>query len=273
MKNIVIVVTCLFTIGTIAQKKQKIKGDKNVVNIYKELDLFSQIEITDDFDVFIMQTNSNGYHLKADSNLIDVIKLDVNDGVLKIYSTHKIVSSKKIEIHITFQEISSLNISKKAKVEGQNKLNLTDFTLHCSENASFELDINSINSSIKMDDSTSGGILLKSTNTNTILNDNAYLKGIISIKELNLTVNKRADMKLEGNVEKLNLTTTGSSDIKAKGLNVTDADLNMSNSSDIYLYVSKGLSIYAKGKSFVYVYGNPDITVHGLSDKSQIIKK
>ena len=71
----------------------------------------------------------------------------------------------------------------------------------------------------------------------------------------------------------MNLITTGSTDIKAKNLKTTNASLQASNSSDIYLYVSKELGIYAKGKSNIYVYGTPHITVDGLNDKSQIIKK
>ncbi|NNM23930.1 MAG: hypothetical protein HKO54_10280, partial [Flavobacteriaceae bacterium] len=53
----------------------------------------------------------------------------------------------------------------------------------------------------------------------------------------------------------------------------TFADLISSNSSDIYVRASKELKLYAQGKSYVYVYGNPEIVVDGLNDKSQIIKK
>ena len=273
MKKIFVVLVCMITVVASAQKKVKIKGDKNVVDVYNNLEPFSQIEVTDDLEVSIMQTNSNGYHLKADSNLTDIIKFEIVEGVLKIYTSHRIVSSKKIEINITFQDINKLILNTKTKVEGQNKFNLSDFTINCSDNAAFDLDVNSDNCTIQMNNSSNANLKIKSKNASMILNENAYLKGILSIDDLSLTVNKRADMKIEGNIENLNLVTTGSTDINAKNLKTTNAKLNASNTSDIYLYVSKNLSIYAKGKSFIYVYGNPDITVDGLNDKSQIIKK
>ncbi|MFC5193797.1 head GIN domain-containing protein [Bizionia hallyeonensis] len=273
MRILILMVACMVAMTTSAQKKQKIKGDKNVVDIYKNLDPFSQIEVTDDLEVFIMQTSSNGYHVKTDSNLVDIIKLDVIDGVLKIYTTHKIVSSKKMEIYVTFQDLERIHINQNAQVEGQNKFELLDFTLNCMENATFDLDINTTDFFVQMDDSSRGELQIKSTNAKAILNDKARLEGIISIDNMELTINKSAYAKLEGNVENLNLMASGSADLKGKDLKVTEAELNISNSSEVYLYVSKHLSIYARGKSILHIFGSPEISVKGLSDKSQILKK
>jgi len=106
-----------------------------------------------------------------------------------------------------------------------------------------------------------------------VLNDNSVLKGSLSVDNLDLTLNKKADMNIEGNCDNLNLIISGSSDINAKKSLATNINLNASNSSDIYVRASKLLSLYAKGQSNVYVYGNPEIKVKGLNDKSQIIKK
>jgi hypothetical protein len=80
-------------------------------------------------------------------------------------------------------------------------------------------------------------------------------------------------LEIEGVTTDFKLIATGSSDIKAKKLMATNAILNSSNSSDVYIYAGMTLSIYASGKSEIYVYGNPNIQVEGLNDKSQIIKK
>ncbi|PWK19056.1 putative autotransporter adhesin-like protein [Xanthomarina spongicola] len=273
MKYFFLPITIMFTICISAQKKEKIKGNKNVVDVYMNLENFSQIEVTDDLEVFLMQTSSNGYHLNTDSNLVEVIKLDVIDDVLKIYTSHKIVSSKKLEIYVTFQDIKKLTINQSTEIEGQNKFNLVDFTLNSSNYAKFNLDIDANNSYFQLDGSSNGTIKFKGQDSKMVINENAYLKGVLSIDNLSLTVNKRADMKIEGSVENLSVIITGSSDINAKNLKATNAKLNASNTSEIYLYVSKMLSIYARGKSFIHVYGNPDITIEGLSDKSQILKK
>ena len=124
-----------------------------------------------------------------------------------------------------------------------------------------------------MSGNANGKLKLKSKSATMILDDNAYLKGSISAPTFNLTLNERSDMNIEGDSDNLNLIATGSSDIKAKNLKATNAVINASNASDIYVYASNNLSIYAKGKSVIYVYGNPEIKVDGLNDKSQIIKK
>ena len=268
-----VVVLMILSLTITAQKKPKIKGNKDVVEVFKNLDAFNQIEISDGLNVSLMQTTAEGYRLKADSNLIDVFKVEVVDSILKIYTTFKITSSKKQEIAITFKNLEKITLRNDAKVEGLNKFNLSEFMLDSYDGSDFELDVNSQKSIMNLNGRTNGKLQIKCDDAMMNLNDNSYLKGNLSIANLNLTLNKRADMKIEGDAENLNLITTGASDIKAKDLKVTYANLNASNTSDIYVYVTKEINIYAKGKSFIYIYGSPEIKVEGLNDKSQIIKK
>jgi hypothetical protein len=273
MKAILLGLGILLTLNVSAQKKLKVKGNKDVIEVLERLEPFTQIEINDGLEVTLMQNDADGYRLMTDSNLIDIVRLEVVDSVLKIHSTHKITSKKKLEIGIKFRELEKITLRNDAKIEGLNKFELTDFILNSYEGSNFELDVNSTYLTLNLNGTTQGKIQIQSENTTMTLNDNSYLNAIMSIDSLNMTVNKRADMKIEGHVETMKLVTTGSSDIKAKELKVTTADLMASNTSDIYVYVSKDLNIYAKGKSFIYVYGTPNITVDGLNDKSQIIKK
>lgn len=268
-----VAVLMILSLTITAQKKPKIKGNKDVVEVFKNLDAFNQVEISDGLNVSLMQTEAEGYRLKTDSNLIDVFKVEVVDSILKIYTTFKITSSKKQEIAITFKNLEKITLRNDAKVEGLNKFNLSEFMLDSYDGSDFKLDVNSQKSIMNLNGRTNGKLQIRSDEATMNLYDNAYLKGNLSIDNLNLSLNKRADMKVEGSAENLNLITTGSSDIKAKELKVTNAQLNASNTSDIYVYVSKELKIYAKGRSYIYVYGSPNIKVDGLNDKSQIIKK
>ncbi|WJJ96953.1 GIN domain-containing protein [Algibacter luteus] len=273
MKNIICVLVVLFSIMVSAQKKEKIKGNKEVIEVYNNLESFSQIEISDQLEVFLMQTGSEGYSLKTDSNLINSIKLEVIDSILKVYTTRNIVSNKKLELNITFQKLNKISLSNKAKLKGNNMFRLEALAINSLSNSDFELDIVSNDVSIRMDGNSNGKLKLNGEALTMVLNDNAFIKGSVSLTNFNLTVNKRADLNIEGSCDNLNLIATGSSDIKAKNLKATNAVINGSNTSDIYVYSSKNLNVYAKGKTFVYVYGNPEIKVEGLNDKSQIIKK
>lgn len=263
----------LFALTVSGQKKQKIKGNKDVVEFYGNLESFTQLEITDGLEVSIMQTGASGYRLKTDSNLVDVIKFDVIDNVLKIYTSFKVTSSKKLEIYLTCGTLEKVVLGKNARLNGESNFNTNSLELECADGSEFELDLNSQSFNLMMNGNASGKLKLNTDQARMILNDNAYLKGSVSAEKFDLTLNKRADMNIEGSSDELILVATGSADVKAKKLKSTTATINASNSSDIYVYASKNLSVYAKGKSNIYVYGNPDINVEGLNDKSKIIKK
>ncbi|MEN3324012.1 head GIN domain-containing protein [Mariniflexile soesokkakense] len=273
MRTLIIVLAVLLTLNSNAQKKQKIKGNREVIEVYDNLNAFNEIEIADDLEVNIMQTLSEGYRLKADSNLISSIKFEVVDSVLKIYTSNKITSSKSLEIYVTCKELNKITLKNDAELNGQNNINGTDLTLLCLDNSEFDLDINSTMFSLQLNSSTKGKLNLKSVTSTMALNDNSSLKASLSIDDFDLILSKKADMNIEGNCDNLNLITSGSVNVKAKNLLVTNAKINASNSSDIYVYASKYLSLYAKDRSYVYVYGSPEINVEGLNDKSQIIKK
>ena len=70
-KIAVIVLMFLFMIPVMAQKKEKIKGNKDVVEVFNNLEAFNEIIISDGLGISLMQTSSNSVALKTDSNLVD----------------------------------------------------------------------------------------------------------------------------------------------------------------------------------------------------------
>ena len=274
MKTKSMIIAMLFmSLTAFAQKKMKIDGNKVVTDVFKTLEDFHAIEIAGDLEVNLTQTADNGYHLKTDENLVDVIKFDILNGVLKIYSTHEIKKSKELVIDLTYIDIDASTLTGKAQLSSKNRLTFDKLLFTANDDSKYELDMHTKSATFNLGQSSKGDIQLKGDKAIMILNDNAFLKGDIVVDNLDLTVNKRADMDIDGDATNLKLTATGSSDIKAKKLRATYADLNASNSSDIYVNASKELKIYTKGKSNVYVYGNPEVKVDGLNDKSKIIKK
>ena len=272
-KHNLLILLLLMSVTVVAQKKPKIKGNKVVTNVYQSLEGFSSIEIGDDLSVDITQSETIGYHLKTDKNLIDIIKFENVAGTLKIYTTKKITSSKKLEINLNFRNIHSIVLKDNAQLTSMNKLNFSKLSFSALDNSTYDLDIKVVDATFVFDSSSSGELIVQGEYATMILNENAHLKGDIELEKLELSVNKRAYLNLKGEATILKLTATGSSNIKAKELITTFAELSASNSSDIYVNASKALKLYAEGSSYVYVYGSPEITVDGLNDKSQLIKK
>lgn len=163
-----------------------------------------------------MQKGEDGYRLKTDSNLIDVVELDVINDVLKIYTSRKIVSNKKLEIYVTFQSLNKITLKDKSELKGKNNIQLDSLTLNSFDKSSFDLDINANHVIAEMNNHSSGKLILKSDNTTITLNDKSNLKGTFSNVDLALNVNKSSHLNIEGNSDNLNIITNGSSKIKAK---------------------------------------------------------
>jgi hypothetical protein len=272
-KFVLIMILIAFSVSITAQKKEKLKGNKNVIDVFKTLEAFRAIEIGDNLKVSISQTGGNGYHLTADENLIGDINFEVIDSVLKIYTTSKITSSKKLEVILTFKKIDKITITDNVKLLSKSKLIFDDFALSAFDNTSFELDLNAKNSNFNVGKNASGKIHLRGETSLMRVNENGYLKGLISLDELEIIAQNRSDLNLSGDVESFQITATHAANIKGESLKTSISKLNFSNKSSIQVYASKSLTIYAKDKSKINVYGHPEIKIDGLNDKAQVIKK
>jgi hypothetical protein len=256
-----------------SQKKEKIKGNKEVTEIYGTLDNFNTIELNDNVKVNLTQGNKNTYQLITDQNLLNVIQFEISENILKIFTSKKIISSKKLEINLTFSVLNEIILKDDTELISINKLVFNDLTFSAYNNAKYNLDLDAVTCRLNLYRGSNGKFKFKGENLKAQLNENAYLKGIVNSDILEINLKNRSDIALEGNVENLTLIAEGSTDIKAKKLRSDYVNLTASNNSDIYVHANKKLIVYAKGKSDIYVFGNPEIKIEGLNDKSKIIKK
>ncbi len=273
MRTIIASILFLISINVIAQKKEKLAGNKDVVEVYKSLNTFSQLEIFDELEVFLIQADTTECRLVADSNLIDAIKFDVLNDVLRISTTNRITSNKKLEIHLSFKQLNKITLNKDSEIIGENNINVKNLIINSLDGSSFDLDLKTDELKLQMDGKSHGKLKLKQGNAKITLNDRSYLEGRISVDHLDVNLNKSSDIDFDGDCNVLNLNIEGSSAFKSKDLKATTVSISASKYSKSYVYATKDLNIYAKDKSNIYVYGNPEITVKGLNDNSQIIKK
>lgn len=265
----------LFSIsfGAVSQKKDKIKGSRVLAKESDKLDDFHVIEVSDNLEVTIFNGNRNSYELQADDNLIDVLKFEIDDDVLKIYSTKKITSSKKIEIQVNFEDLAAVVIKDDAKLFSKNTIEFRTFSLESRDNSFFDLDIEVDSLVLNLFSNSSGKLNLKGEKASIDLEDKTQLKGNIVLDSLTMGMNEKSLAKVSGDVIDLKLDAKGSSNLKAENLKVSTANLNISNSSDISIFVSKELRLYASDKSSINLYGNPELEVDALNDQSKIVKK
>lgn len=258
-----------------AQKKDKVKGDKEVISTSGEITgEFNKLEISDNLFVEIQASSRNSYVLTTDQNLSEEVDFAVRDGVLKIYTRSKIVKSKKLHIFLNLIEVENINLNDDAVLKSSSRWNLDRLDLQLNNSAEVDLDLDvGGETNIMMSDNAKGKLKIRGNNVVINMKDRSDLKADLQSDDLRVALSKSAGLKLEGKVDKVVFELSGSSNLNAKKMKTQTAVLNSKNSADIYVDASKTIEINAEGKSKIYVYGNPDIQIVGFTDKSRIIKK
>lgn len=275
MKKIVILLVFLVaTISTYAQKKPKIKGDKDVVTTTHVISSdFNSLEIDDALEVTLVQGGQNGYTLTTDKNLQDVIQFKVTDNVLKIYTSNEITNSRKLEISLDFITLEYITLKNDAKIEGEGRFESEILQIDAFDSSVFELDVKVEELTVTMHRNAGGKLKARATKATITMSDRTDLKATIVGEETTINLTDTAQLKLEGDSDSAAFNLKDSAELDAKKMKVSSVNLYASNNSDVYVYAGKDLELYAEGKSNIYVYGDPKIEVKGLTDKSKIIKK
>ena len=265
----------LLTFSCKAQKKDKIKGDREVISISEDIkDNFEKIEISDDINVTLQKGLRTSYILTADRNLIEEVEIEVKNGTLKIYTKSNIVSSKKLEVYLSLKSFNSIVVNDNAIVKSSGKFEIEYLKVTMNNSSKIDLDLNVEKSTeINLFDNSGGKLSLRSDDVLINMKNRTDLNAKLKSKNLEVNLEKSAAIKLDGEADDASYNVEDTSNLDAKKLKSRTAVLNSKNRTDIYINASKTIEITAEGKSKIYIYGNPTIKINGFVDKSRIIKK
>lgn len=258
-----------------AQKKEKIKGDRDVVSTSGEINgNFNKLEVSDNITVEIQNANRNSYVLTTDQNLTEEIKIQVRDETLKISTKSKIINNKKLYVNLNLKNLESLTLNDDAYVRNSSRFRTENLTIISNNSGKLDLDLD-IKQNLEVYLSNNSGGKIKSEANYVLINmkNRTDFKAKLDIDKLHVNLENSAGLKLDGKSKHAEYNINGSANLDAKKLSTQTAVLNSKNRADIYVDASRKIEITAEGKSKVYVYGNPDIEMKGLTDRSRIIKK
>ncbi len=266
---VLVVNTALF-----AQKMESIKGDKNLVtSTYAIQANFNEIEIDNGLEVSISQSNTNSYILTTDKNLQDVIQFTVENNVLKIHTTKKITSSKKIDINLKVKNLEGITLKENTKIEGKAQFTSETMSINAYKSSQFKLDLKADDITVTMQDNARGTLKAHTTNTTIVMTDKTDLDANIKAEQTTVTLTKSAEIKLEGDSDFVTFSLNDSAELNAKKMKISSASLHASKNVKVYITVKKSLELYALDNSNIYIYGDPKIDMKELSGKAKIIKK
>lgn len=111
--------------------KRGLKGSGNVITEKRDLAGFTSVRVSGVFDVDIRSQDDFSVAVEADDNLIPIIRTEVTDGVLRIWSDGSIRTREKTIIRISAPNIERVVSSGVTKVNVVG-LNNSDFEIDTS---------------------------------------------------------------------------------------------------------------------------------------------
>lgn len=263
----------LFSIATVqAQRKPKIKGNKNVIEVNEDLPAFNAIELKDDLDIVLQKANTEGYHLTIDDNLVDVLKFKVVDSTLVISAFYKITTKKKLDITIKYYDLNSITANA-GKIKTQDKIDTDELYVKTNGNAKLQLNATASVMDIVMDGNSSGDLNLEVDSLNITLKDRIDA-GVYAVSETNIiTMQDNASVKMDGSCVNMQINLSGNSNLKARKLQADLINANLEGSANAKIYATENLELSSRGASKTYISGDAKIEILDFLDTSELHKE
>jgi hypothetical protein len=196
-----------------------IRGNGKIIKSEREVRNFHSIKISTGLDLILTQDTLEKVMVETDENLQKVIKTEVSDGVLRIYSAEPIFNASRSRIYVTVRNLTEVEASSGSDVKGTTMLNLQDLKVVASSGADIKLNL----SCSKLEADNSSG----------------------------------SDISLSGKTGKLIIESSSGSDVNAEKLNSETCSVSASSGSDVKVSVSKKIDAHASSGSDITVNGNP----------------
>lgn len=275
-----LIVLLLFITTNQFNAQSKIKGNRDVKTEQTDVPAFKTLSIGDDLEVVLIKSTYPSVTLEADSNLLSVIKYQVNDSILNFQVTKRVTSSKEFKVLVRYTDaLSSIILNGDVEVETENTIDVPELSLTLNDDAKIKADIisdkfslqNNNDSGLKL--TTNCKLKIKSKTAFIELKENSNNILDLNAEDLHITAHDNSKLNIEGFTYKLELKTDNSSNVKAKNLITNITKIKVAEKSFVEVNVSESINIDASGSSTVELYGEPKIFIDNFADKASISKK
>ena len=274
-KIIIALVFCLtFIYNASAQDDEKVKGDRNVTIKQTYIDPFNKIVVGEDFYVEVYYNKKPSVEIETDENLHEFISFEVKDSVLILKTTKKIVSSKKMNIKVnyddSFQHIETLD---DAEIRSLTSLELKNATLNTYGNSKAYLNIKAKTFKFQSLDKSKVKLNVNTESSVLQLSGNSKLDALINSPVTEIDMYQRANADIEGTSQNANIICDNNSKFNGTNFTIQSCIIKCDLSSDAYIEAINDITIDVSGTSSIYLYGNPKITINKFLGTAKLQKK
>ena len=275
MKKTILTLFCLLSLSvSFSQKKEKIKGSKNVVIQQKKIEPFTQLEILNDVEINLIKGDKCSVELEADDNLQDVLDLRMNGTMLIISFSKEVSSSKKFNIRVTYtDELTLITAKEKAKINALQTIKLDLITIKAFDNAKLFLNIDAKNCNISANDKTQFELNSKAETLSIDVSKNAEIKALVSATTFKCDLYQSAEAKVEGDVINMVVRIENESKFEGKKLNSKKTDITVEDTAKCSINSESTITISAAAKSEIDLYGDARIDLQKFAGTAILRKK
>jgi hypothetical protein len=273
-KHTAILLLLLSTAIISAQKKETIKGSKKVTIEQREIENFHSLQVDDNIEVYIERGETAELKIEADDNLHDIIKIDLQDNALRIYTTKEAIRYRKLMVKITYSKDLNLVISRNnVTINAIQQVLLDSITFRSFDNSKLFLNVNVKDFLLQSNDESKVELNLKSENSKIELSKDASLKSLIVTQDLACDLYQKSTAKIEGSATNAAFRLDSNSNLTANKLTVKNIDLTSEGYSNSAVYAETSIIISASDKSEIQLFGEPEIEMRKFVDEAQLLKK
>ena len=247
--------------GVTAQKKEKIKGNREVVTKIYTLKPFHAIELGEDLHVLIKPAiDTVALELRADENLHEVLEWHVSEGVLYLNTTKEIIKKKAFDITLFVQkDLKGIKLFQSARVKTDGKLLFNSLTVETDEFAKADLALQ-LQDTLQLRMKGKSKIELDAGAPVHLyqMTDNARLKGVIDGKVLRFTADKSAQAELGGGMKEINVELVDKAEFNSGKLSAKKSALvRLADKTDAALKgEGAGIEMHLSGKAHLHLSGD-----------------
>lgn len=272
MRTLLIAILALATTSLVAQRKPKIKGNKQVITVRQELPPYTAIELSDDLDIYLEKAATTGYTVMADDNLIDILRFDVRDSILTVSSFYKIISKKKLEITVQYNDLERI-IIREGSIAMADVISTDMLQVETYGNSRLELRAMADFIDIAMEGSSKGDMNLEADSLSISMKERSDLKAYSVTEGMHLEMFRNSAARMDGSSNSVELKMHGNSNLKAQDLQIAQMRAELDETPTARVHVFRDLQLVSRGSSKLFLYGVPKIEIIEFLDSSELLKR
>jgi hypothetical protein len=275
MKKLALLFIAILITGfSYGQKREKIKGSKNVTIEKKEIGNFENLEIEDNIDILLIKSDKCSLEIEADDNLHSEININSNGNTLRLTTSKDVGGFKKFLVKVFYNNDFKLLLAKhESVVTATSEIVLDNFTIKTFDYSKIYMNGSIKTFTIMQNDKSKSELNLKSEMATIELSKNAQLKALIASTQLKADLYQKSTAVIEGDVSELKLRVDNSSEFIGMNLITKNAELIAEANTTTKINVVTNATIEASGKSEIQFYGDAKIELKKFTENTVIMKK